>query len=68
MTHTYIPESEAAALLGYAPQTLRNKVLAKKTYKGKEPLPIAITSGGKGYRYSLQDIEKQLRISSSARR
>lgn len=65
MNHTFVSEKEAAEKLGYAPYTVRQKATATGPYKDKEPLPITFTKGGKGYRYSLQDIEKHLRKSSS---
>lgn len=65
MTHTYIPEKEAAEKLGFKPSTLRRKAKGTGPYQGRDTLPIAFTTGGKGYRYSLTDIEKYLRNTSS---
>ena len=63
--HTFILEIDAAAMLGYHPRTIRQRVLGKGKYEHKEHLPITITAAGKSYRYSLEDIEKYLQRMSS---
>lgn len=57
-SHEFISEKEAAEKMGYAPLTLRAKVLARQSYKGHPPLKISYTTGTKGYCYSKNDIEK----------
>lgn len=65
-THTFIPESQAAAKLNYKNgRTLRRKVTATGCYEGQAPLPITFTTGGKGYLYSLEDINRYLLKTSS---
>ena len=66
MRHTYIPENQAAEMLGFKPKTLRQKVKAIGRYRGWEPFPITFTTGGKGFRYSLQDLEKWLHKNSTS--
>lgn len=64
-THTFIPEAPAASKLNLKPRTLRFKVTATGVYEGQTPLPITFTTGGKGYMYSLEDINRYLLKTSS---
>lgn len=61
----YIPEAEAAEMLGFRPYTFRRKVIGSGRYKDKERMPIAFTTAGKGYRYCRQDIERYIAKSAS---
>lgn len=65
MQHTFIPLSEAAAMLGYTPVTMSRKIRAVGRYEGKQPLPIKFNTGGKGLRVSKEDVEKYLRQTTS---
>lgn len=65
MKITYIPEAPAAAYFNWSPRTLRFRVTGTGPYAGKERLPIAFTTIGKGYQYSEPDILKVLAKTSS---
>jgi hypothetical protein len=63
--NTFIPEVQAAEMLGFKPATLRAKVKGIGRYRTYEKMPITFTTGGKGFRYSLEDINRHLAKTSS---